>query len=245
VDCHDARRMLEAFADNELAATEAASVRDHVTGCVTCARRLTQLERVGELVRRIPYYVAPDAVRVRVASTRKESWQAGSFLRWTAAAILVVSVIGSGMLVWSLNSSRTAAATRTIADAVVDNHVRALAGEHLFDVASSDQHTVKPWFQGKLDFSPPVTDLAATGFPLVGGRLEYVAGRPAAALIYRRRQHTINLFIWPTSDDARSTVARSIRGFQIRHWTRGGMSFWAVSDVNDSDLATFEQALTH
>src|SRR4030088_512001 len=105
----------------------------------------------------------------------------------------------------------------SMAEAVVDSHVRALMGDHLFDVRSTDQHTVKPWFLGKLDFSPPVDDLAPLGFPLTGGRLDYVAGRAAAA--------------------------RAIRGFHVRHWTRGGMSFWAVSDLNDAELDQFTGAL--
>jgi len=117
-------------------------------------------------------------------------------------------------------------------------------GEHLFDIRSTDQHTVKPWFLGKLDFSPPVTDLAQAGFPLTGGRMDYVAGRPVAALVYLRGQHTINVFVWPEASDAiRSSHARVIRGFHVRHWTRGGTSFWAVSDVNDADLDQFVRAL--
>src|SRR5262249_53249433 len=127
----------------------------------------------------------------------------------------------------------------------VGSHVRALMADHLFDVRSTDQHSVKPWFLGKLDFSPPVEDLAPIGFPLVGGRLDYVMGRPAAALIYQRRQPTINLFIWPELNGSGSEDVRSLRGFQLRHWNRGGNSFWAVSDLNDTELAQFERALQH
>jgi anti-sigma factor RsiW len=116
--------------------------------------------------------------------------------------------------------------------------------EHLFDVRSTDQHTVKPWFLGQLDFAPPVADLASSGFPLVGGRLEYLGGRRVAALVYQRRQHTINVFVSPAQ--ARGSAAfdpQSLRGFHVRHWIRDGMSFWAVSDLNDGELTAFARAL--
>ena len=125
----------------------------------------------------------------------------------------------------------------------VDSHVRSLMPGHLFDVQSTDQHTVKPWFLGKLDFAPPVVDLEAVGFPLVGGRLDYLGGRPAAALVYQRRQHTINVFISTDgTTSGRPTEDRSVRGFHVRHWTHGDMAFWAVSDVNDAELSEFVRA---
>src|SRR5262249_13025986 len=116
--------------------------------------------------------------------------------------------------------------------------------EHLFDVRSTDQHTVKPWFLGKLDFAPPVVDLAAVGFPLVGGRLDYVGGQPAAALVDKRQKHTIHVFVSPSSDRQGGALdAQSLRGFHVRHWVRDGMSFWAVSDLNDRELTEFARAL--
>jgi anti-sigma factor RsiW len=244
VDCHDVRRLLDAYVDDELAPVDQAAVRAHLDECVTCRHRLTDLDQLGRIVRRIPYYTASETLRVRVVSGRKRAWQLSSFVPWAAALGIVASLVAAGLFMRSVASERGMEA-RTIAEILVDDHVRALMGEHLLDVTSSDQHTVKPWFQGKLDFSPPVEDLTSLGFPLVGGRVEYVNGKPAAALIYQRRQHTINLFVWPSSDAIPSTDVRSIRGFQVRHWTRSGMSFWAVSDVNAADLATFAQAFQH
>jgi anti-sigma factor RsiW len=244
LDCREVEGVLGAYLDGELEPAVSASVRGHVDACAACRQRLANLESIGRMVRRAPYYQAPETLRARLTPARPRSTATSHLLAWAAAAVIVASLTGSILLVrWSTRAARVDPVD-AVAQEVVSSHVRALMGEHLFDVRSTDQHTVKPWFLGKLDFSPPVTDLAQAGFPLTGGRLDYVAGRPVAALVYTRRQHTINVFVWPEASDAvRSSDARAIRGFHVRHWTRGGMTCWAVSDVNDADLDQFVHAL--
>ena len=242
--CLEAGRMLDAYVDNELEASAVAEVRAHLAACAACGHIVADRESLGRLMRQLPYHAAPDALRARIARMSDRPRFNVNLLSWAAVVALAVS-LGGALVIGRFAATRATADTAvTVADAVVGDHVRALRDSRLFDVRSSDQHTVKPWFLGKLDFSPPVEDLASIGFPLVGGRLDRVRGRPVAALVYQRRLHPISVYIWPAADGALlPDDARSIRGFQVRHWTRNGMSFWAVSDVNDADLAEFERAL--
>jgi anti-sigma factor (TIGR02949 family) len=242
VECFDSNTRLDAYLDGELEAVDATSVRQHLDTCASCRQLLEHRQALGRLVRRAPYYAAPPALRRRIEQSRPPRRWPAHWSAWAAAVLLIASLAGSLLLVRRSTDTRTP--VDTVAEAVVDSHVRALMGEHLFDVRSTDQHTVKPWFLGKLDFSPPVDDLARLGYPLEGGRLDYVAGRPAAALVYRRGQHTLNVFVWPAAADApHGPVTRAIRGFHLRYWTRAAMSFWAVSDLNDLELDQFVRDL--
>jgi anti-sigma factor RsiW len=237
--CEYVERDVDAYLDRELDPAAAMAARVHLTECAACRRRVAERESLSRFVRAAPYYSAPDRLRARVLAQTARPRSARRYLTWAAAAALVVSV-GTGITVWRSPSARGDA----IAEAAVDSHVRSLMADHLFDVASTDQHTVKPWFLGKLDFAPPVVDLASIGFPLVGGRLDYLGGRTVAALVYERRKHTINVFVSPGPEDAFARAdVQSVRGFHVRHWIHEGMSFWAVSDLNDSELSQFCRAL--
>jgi anti-sigma factor RsiW len=163
-----------------------------------------------------------------------------------AAAILLAAIIGFNVL----PRSQRPGPDQFLATQLIASHVRSLMANHLTDVASSDQHTVKPWLDTKLDFAPAVVDLGSDGFPLLGGRLDYLDNRPVAALVYQRRKHFINLFIWPKESGASETMNTiSRQGYHLVHWIDSDFNYWAVSDVNENDLQTFkgdiEKQLSH
>jgi anti-sigma factor RsiW len=163
-------------------------------------------------------------------------------MRWEwlalAAAIVVAAIVGSSLL----PRLRAPNADQFLATQLIASHVRSLMANHLMDVASSDQHTVKPWLDAKLDFAAPVVDLSGEGFPLIGGRLDYLDNHSAAALVYQRRKHFINLFVWPTTPgDSKGQTMVEREGYHLLHWNDGDFTYWAVSDVNVGDLQNFKQ----
>src|SRR5262249_47791897 len=175
------------------------------------------------------------AIRGEEVTRRPAGWGASGWLAYAASLLLAVA-LGSGgtfLMVGDRQQDRVAAE-------IIDSHLRSLLGAHLTDVASSDQHTVKPWFAGRSDVSPPAVDLAAQGFPLVGGRLDLIEGKPVPALVYKRREHVINVFVLPAGKaDLGESLSR--RGYNLRHWTEGDLDFWAVTDAAPSELAEFER----
>ena len=180
---------------------------------------------------------SPSPSPARPVPRRSTGW------RWLQS----IALFGAGAATaWAIALSLLLApALDPLSDAVADSHVRSLMAAHLADVASTDQHTVKPWFAGKLDFSPPVIDLAAEGMPLTGGRLDYIDGHPVAAMVYRAGPHIVNLFVWPAADGkARAPQLLNRRGYNLVHWTEGGMQAWAVSDLNAAELQAFAGQLS-
>jgi anti-sigma factor RsiW len=242
--------MVQAYADGQLGPAEALEIERHLASCDSCTAAYRSQRALSTAIGDTSlYYKAPQGLRDRLGETIAQTPE-------PAAAPVPVRRRGRPMLWRSLSLAASAAflvvmtaaiATRfnqvspqeqTLRD-VVAGHVRSLMVNHLADVPSTDQHTVKPWFNGKLDFSPPVKDLASEGFPLIGGRLDVIDDRPVAALVYRRHAHYINLFIWPSGQQSGTEEMTSRRGYNIIHWTQSGMDCWAVSDLNRGELEEF------
>jgi anti-sigma factor RsiW len=244
MSCAKPRELVHAYLDGELDVVRSVEMEEHLKECTTCAdahdalRSLRSELSVQELSFKAPpslHKQVRKALRVE-AKSDGSSWATG--WRWLSAALPVAAVAVLALGVLPL-LKRSGGDDRLI-DEVISGHVRSLMVEHLTDVASSNKHTVKPWFDGKLDFSPAVVDLADHGFPLLGGRLDYVEGRPVAALVYGRHKHFINLFVWPSpvvSAGEEETVLR--HGFTLINWSAGGMTYWAVSDLNPAELGEF------
>jgi anti-sigma factor RsiW len=222
----------------------------HLKACPACTQDLENLKALRAALQRTSLaYAAPAALRERIQSSLRASSGAEvreSKIKWPslnmwqlAGAFALLALISISGWQWTARL-RVPSSDQRITAEVFSSHVRSLEGNHLMDVVSTDQHTVKPWFDGKLDFSPPVEDLASDGFPLVGGRLDYLEGREVAALIYQRRKHFINTFVWPDTTGTHSTqTIESRQGYNIVRWSQGGFQFWAVSDVAAPDLAEF------
>ena len=236
--CGEMQLLIQADLDGELRAGEAARVATHLAACPDCARLQAEVMALSRRLKGLaPRPAAPDllrkAVRAKlsghrtVRGARSRGWIVGGLSAGlaTAASLAIFAALPRG---------------GAMPDWIVAAHIRALQPSHLVDVPSTEQHTVKPWFAGRLPFSPPVKDLSADGFALSGGRVDALPGSTAAVLVYMRRQHVIDLFIWPTSADQDRGGGSGVReGYNFVHWRADGMSFWAVSDLNPQELADF------
>ena len=248
MNCQDAQNLMHGFTDGELDLLSNVAIEKHLQDCPLCHRVYQNHLALKSALRSDSlYFKSPANLQKHVRTALREaskdepkpvilSW------RWLAFGTSLAFI---AVIIWSLAFTKSRPSTdELLAQEIVSGHVRSLMASHLTDVPSSDQHTVKPWFDGKLDFSPTVTDLAARGFHLIGGRLDYIGNRPVAALVYQRRQHLINLFIYPSIDEPNKGNKIAIRqGYNLIHWNRTGMNYWAVSDINLSELQEFAQEM--
>ena len=245
----ETRRVISAYVDGEIDPSIAATTEIHLKECIECSREEASIRALGEALRRPELsFRAPArlADSVRSAPGRGSgSWRISrrSGVLWLGLAASFVA----GMIVTRAVVFRTARAEsrERVAQELLSAHVRSLLPNHLIDVESSDQHTVKPWFAGKLDYSPPVADLKDRGFPLVGGRIDALEGRPIAVLVYQRRKHILNLFICPTGRvSAEAQKTSTLNGYHVAPGRTSGMDYWVVSDLDASELARFAETFS-
>lgn len=237
MNCRECQELLGIYLDGELDPLRSADMDAHLLVCQACAAAMERQGTLKQLFVQAPYYRATDELRQRVMPRNAPSRAAPqtaprSWPRWLPVA---ASIAALGLVLWRVGPAPSSG----IEGELVAAHVRSLQANHLMDVISTDRHTVKPWFAGKLDFAPVVEDLSQQGFPLVGGRLDYLNGRPVAALVYKRRQHTINVFTWPGPVGDHGPRLESLQGYNLEHWTHGGMEWWAVSDLGADELKLF------
>ena len=250
MNCDLNRTVLHGYLDGELDATRAAEFEHHLETCRECTTALGSEESLRSSLQRSGLYEsAPLALRKKIraeldamtafpAVIRIPAW------RWVAVAATILVVASVSWFVWPHPGKDSASTPPFTVAEIIDAHVRSLQPGHLTDVASTDQHTVKPWFNGKLAFVPPVKDFADEGFPLIGGRLDVLGGQNVATLVYARRKHIINVFVMPTKEADTPIHAPGLRqGYQWRHWRRQGMEYCAISDVSDSDIYELAQLL--
>lgn len=233
-ECQDCVARLNSYVDNELDTKDAALVLSHLDKCPACRAKLSEVQMLSNAVSHVAYHTAPEALARRVAQMAgkaKAPARNSDLLRWFMPAFSSAALAFALMLYVAMPSAQDA-----VTDEIIASHVRSLMEQHLTDVVSTDQHTVKPWFAGRIDFSPPVKDFADKGFALAGGRLDYIQHQKAAALVYRHKKHVINVFIIPLQGRDMVSHAIDARGYHLIEWRENNMFFAAVSDMDEDGL---------
>jgi len=240
--------LLGPYRDGELDLTTCLKLEEHMASCSSCQQKIAEeQELVGLIQSEAPRFKASPFLKTRIQAHLREEKSSLATIPWWkqfssawsysglagAAALLVVLAVG---IFWTQRIP-------VLAQEAVVNHVRSLQVNHLMDVASTDQHTVKPWFAGKLDYSPQVVDLTSSGYPLIGGRLDVLDHRNVAAIVYQRRKHYINLFIWPSGTESLHDRVYDQNGYQVLGWTKSGMNYLAVSEIGKNELKEFVEMI--
>jgi anti-sigma factor RsiW len=253
VDNKHVQHLIDGYLDGEFDLATSLEIQRHLEGCPDCRAAGQERSALSQRLRaQAPYFALPPkleaAVRARLDEEDRRARPAAPptarrAVRWlaAAAALVLAAGLGAGGALWAGRPGPEAGLAREVAA----SHIRALlVDSHRTDVASSDEHTVKPWFNGKLDYAPPVNDWTREGFPLVGGRLDYVGGRTVSVMVYRHRQHLISLYVWPAAQSGSTPhQVEDAQGFHLLHWRHGGMAYWMVSDLNVADLEAFHRRI--
>jgi anti-sigma factor RsiW len=248
--CDEARELIGAFIDGEASHAKAQALRDHTGSCASCEDVLTDFGRMSQQLRRLGRVSAPARLKSRLHAALAAEGTRSLRVRMpsqlpqaaTLAAACLVSILLTAVITWAV--MRHQADSARLDQEVVTAHIRSLLQDSPIQMASSDPHTVRPWFNGRVEFAPAVKDLVAEGFRLMGARLDYLGGRRVGALVYMRRMHVINVFIWP-SPTLEEGVQRlnQINGYNLVYWNRGGLAYWAVSDLNANELRQLQTLL--
>ena len=248
MSCQETRELIHGYLDGEVDLVKSREIEEHLRDCHACTQTYKGIRSLRSAIGGSALRFEPPANfdrRLRSALNRENEPEPKRMIlrwRWIVAG---TSLIAAVFVIWAVAGILGRQSTGDLAaQEIVSSHVRSLMADHLTDVLSSDRHTVKPWFNGKLDFSPPVKDLSQQGFSLNGGRLDYIGNRPVAALVYQRRQHSINLFVWPSTELSAVNEKASVhQGYNLIRWTNAGMTYWVVSDLNLAELQQFVQLL--
>jgi anti-sigma factor RsiW len=243
MNCAEAQPLLNAYLDGELDLAASLETERHLATCAACRAAYSRIERLHEEIAAAGLDFADDATigRLRRAIRQRAGLPAAS--RWKRPWVWAAAVSVAALLLLAVFLPARFVGSASFDRELVDNHLHSLMANALVDVPSSDQHTVKPWFQGKLEFSPPVPDLTAEGFILAGGRVDVLAGNKAAVLVYRRRSHVISLWISRGAAAPAAPALREYDGFRLLIWSRGNLAYRAVSDLNGPELRRFADAI--
>ncbi len=245
MDCPTCESLVDAYVDGELTLIESADFERALENCPQCRKRLESARALGSLLRELPREPAPDLLRARIErELRTIAGRPKERLRWMAMAASLVLAVGAGWLGGNLTGGVNLLGGARETDELVAAYVRVASGEHPVDVASSDRHTVKPWFAGRIDYAPPVYDLTGEGYPLLGGRLDVVGGRKVAVLVYRHNQHRVTLVQWPAAGGGNEAATVGQRdGFALARWRHAGFEMRATADLSVVDMAAFASAI--